>query len=179
MNRRIESLFIWITAEILFVLGAVVWLTSLRHMAVLDRPDGIFHAPNRTVFRVIGTVALLASAHLLISRNKRGAIPLAGWIALNILVYSLGLRWQEQANLLNYLGNINDLPISPAFIAVVIYVAMGFVVGGSGWWLVWEWLADRRSARSNRPLNTTGNPDRSWDLGPEKMKAPGEAGAAG
>jgi hypothetical protein len=178
MNRRTEHLFIWITAEILFVLGAVVWLTSFRHAAVLSRTDELFHLANRAVFRVIGTLALLASAYLLISRNKRQTIPLAAWLALSILLYSLRFRWQEQANLLNYLGNMNNLPISPAFVAWVIYVALGFVIGGGGWWLIGEWLASRKSARSNKPISTPGKLEKPWDLGPEKTKE-GEAGAGG
>ena len=173
MKPRIERLVIWIMAETLFVFGAIVWLTSLRHVEVLSRPDGIFQAPNRVVFRVIGTLAILASGYLLSSRKKRGPMTLAGWAALNVLVYSVGLRWQGQANLLNYVGNMNNLPVSPAFLAVAIYAAMGFVVGGSGWWLICEGLANRRSARSNSAFGSPDKLESLWNIGTEKTKAEG------
>lgn len=178
MNQRIERLVIWIMAEILFVFGAIVWLTSLRHVAVLGRPEELFHMSNRAVFRIMGTVALLASGYLLVSRNKRGAMALAAWAAIDILLYSVGLRWQGQASLLNYVGNMNNLPVSPAFLARVIYAAMGVVVGGSGWWLLCEWLANRRVARS-KSTQDTGKLETSWEIGPGKPKTEGEAGAGG
>jgi hypothetical protein len=172
MHRKFERLFVWTAAEVLFVAGLIIWLTSLKHVLVLDHPDPIFPVANRTMFRLIGSLALLSAGYALTSRNRGRTVLLIGWEATTVLSYLLGLVWMGEANLLSYIGNMDDLPIAPDFLGPLIFVILGCMVGGSGCLLFWEWEAGRKLARGNAPdeLRT------SWKIEPGKTKGEGEVG---
>lgn len=177
MNRRFERLFIWTAAEFLFVAGVIIWLSSMKHVVVLDRPDPIIYMSNRAIFRTIGSLALLCSAYALICRNRTQAAVFIGGGAEIVLSYLLSLLWMREANLLSYIGNLNGVPISPRFLGPAMFVVLGCMAGGSGLILFFEWLISRKIAQGNSTLEVVDNQRLAWSTKAEDAATAGEASA--
>jgi hypothetical protein len=149
MNRKIEAVFFWAAAVILFLTAAAELSSTVNDAQFLNQSDPLLFISSRRVLALTGVFELLISGFLLMGQNKWLKLGLAAWLATDLLVYRIGLQWTDAPNYSDCLGNFNDwLPIPPRILHMIMVLILGFLIVGSYALLILGWLNNRKSVET-------------------------------
>jgi len=133
MTSRYIRAFVF-SAAVIFALTATAKLASAMGDArILNVEDPMLSLKTRHVLAVVGALEALVAAYLFFGGNLWGKLALTVWMAMNFLIYRLGLWWTDGPRPCACLGTVTDaLPVSPRFVdysmkAILAYLLIGSV----------------------------------------------------
>jgi|ERR1035437_1027299 hypothetical protein len=134
----------------LFVIsaGALLLASALTHLLnavgsaqILGLPDPVLGTPLRYALLAAGALELTAALLCLFGKRLNLQLSWLAWLATNLLVYRLGLRWSDCNLQCTALGYPTDpLHISPAAARLFLSFTTIYLVLGSYPALLWQWL---------------------------------------
>jgi hypothetical protein len=146
--KQKQDCFCYSAGVILFAFSLAVLFSAFKGtIHVLDRPDPFLILSHRQVCYLMGGLTGALSAFLLAGRDRWLKLVLLAWWSITFLSYWIGLWWSNEGNLFCYLGNMNDLPLFPAVINVLMLTILGGSSLGCAFFIVADWL----KARNTKP----------------------------
>jgi hypothetical protein len=108
--------------------------------------DPLLPFSNRHVFVLAGAMELGLSIFLCVGSERGTKTACIVWLASIYLIYRLGLWWAGLPSLCHCLGNLNDrFPISPLALDRIAWVLLGWLLVGSGGFLIYQWIRKRKT----------------------------------
>jgi len=154
VNVKIQNRFIFSAAVILFVTAVAKIFSATGPAQALSYPDPVLPLTNRHVFYLVGGIELVVSAFLLIKNGcEKIKLCLVAWLAVNFLIYRLGLQAQGSLIACDCLGNFNDkLPLSPRATGWFMFATSIWLFLGSVGFLTHSYLRRNKPVVIKKPL---------------------------
>jgi DNA-directed RNA polymerase subunit RPC12/RpoP/predicted RNA-binding Zn-ribbon protein involved in translation (DUF1610 family) len=120
----------------------------LAKSRLLDMPDPLFGVPSRYILLLVFAVQLLVASLCLFTNRRTLSLGFAAWLAINLLVYRIGLwtmGWHHPYGWLH--GLMNSLNTSPFRADIAFFITIGLLIFGSLGTLCFEPLMIRAASR--------------------------------
>jgi hypothetical protein len=139
-DKHAATLSRWFTfsaACIFLITGSAKMVSICGTQAILDVSDPIFGISFRTLLLCVGLVEIAVSAFCFLLANKTACLALVIWIAVNFLLYRIGLVIAGWHRPCPCLGNITQfIHISPATAELFTKLSLAYLFIGSSAFLM-------------------------------------------
>lgn len=136
--------YIYVGAFALLLSGFLLLFASGEPLLVLRHRDVLFGVSNRTVLVLAGTGHLAVSTCVFVARSANMRVAVLLWLALNHLVYRLGLGWMEVREPPVLRAVSLRLGIRPETLDAGWKWFIGYLIVGSAVVLLLEWRGRKR-----------------------------------
>jgi len=134
---------------ILAFTGIAKMLSALGDAPILQSQDPLLILEFRHLMLAAGALELVIAGFCLLNKSQAVAMILVAWLATNLLIYRLGLRWLGWHLPCSCLGNLTDvLHISPQTADTAMKIILAYLLIGSYATLFWLWRHKRMAASS-------------------------------
>jgi hypothetical protein len=134
---------------ILTLTGWVKLYSATGHVGILALPDALFGVSNRILLLTTGSLELGIVFFVLFNRDNVTNCICVGWIALNFLLYRLGVFLIHPGTLCPCLGTLTSkIGLKPEYVSWILGMIAVYMFLFSGFFIFKEWRRQRISKLS-------------------------------
>jgi hypothetical protein len=131
---------------ILAFTGIAKMLSALGDAPILQSHDPLLIFEFRHLMLAAGALELVIAGFCLLNKSQAVAMILVAWLATNLLIYRLGLRWVGWHLPCSCLGRFTDaIHFSPQTADMAMKTILAYLLVGSYGTLFWLWRQRRKA----------------------------------
>jgi hypothetical protein len=153
MVKSFQRYYFCVVAVTLFLMGIINILSVNESSFLLDQFDPFLFLKNRWCLFAVGMLEIIVSAVLLLGQRIQTRLLWITWLTSMLIVYRVGLRWNDAPNLGDCLGNFDEwLPIPPPLLAMITSTILVFCLASSSILLIYNGLK-RLNFKKAKPVS--------------------------